>query len=87
VAGGVRGEQPLGGVQPPDRRVQPEQLGVAGQGAAQILPGAVWPGPGPPLHQLDEVPSVRLDHLVHVGAGHLPGELDLQHQLIAGLGT
>ena len=67
-------EQPLSGVQPPDSRVQPEQLGVAGQGAAQILPGPVLPGPGPPLHQLDEVPAVRLDHLVHVGAGHLPGQ-------------
>ena len=27
---------------------------------------------------------MRLDYLVHVGAGHLPGQLDLQHQLIAG---
>ena len=85
-AGGARSEQPVGGVQPPDHGVQPEQLGVAGEGATRSLPGGVLPGPGSPLHQLDEVPPVRLDHLVHVGAGHLPGQLDLQHQLIAGLG-
>ena len=78
AAGGACAEKPLGGVQPPDNRVQPEQLGVAGQGGAQILPGPVLPGPGPPLHQFDEAAAVRLDHLVQVGAGHLPGQLDLQ---------
>ena len=39
--------------------------------------------PGPLLHQLDQVPAVHLDHVVHVGAGHPHRHQDLHHQLIA----
>ena len=66
-------EAAVGRVQPPHHRIQPEQLGVDDQGERQIVLRQVLLEAGPLLHQLDQVPAMDLDHLVHVDAGHPAG--------------
>ena len=81
LGGGPR--QPhLRGVQPPDHRVQPEQLGIDHQRQAQVVAGLALLQPRPLLHQLQQVHAVRLDHLMRVGARHPRRHQHLHHQLV-----
>ena len=50
--------------------------GTSSSAASRLDPGVV-------LHQLDQVPAVHLDHVVHVDARHLQGHQHLDHQLVA----
>ena len=76
-------ETAIGGVKPAHHRVQAEQLGIDRQREAETGLGLVFLEARPLLHQLHQVPAVRLDHLTHVHAGQLPGHQDLDDQLIA----
>ena len=73
----------IGGVQPADHRVQPEQLRVYRQPQREVTAGIGFLDPGPLLHELHQVPAVRLDHLAHVGARHAQRQQHLDHQLVA----
>ena len=74
----------VGGVEPLDHRVQPEQLGVDPQRQAEIVIGFILLDPGPLLHQLRQVPTVYLDHLMNVGAGHPQRGQNLRRHLVIG---
>ena len=72
---------------PPDDRVQPEQLRIDHEREAEIEFGFVLFEAGPLLHQLHQVPTVRLDDLVHVDAGDLRRHQDLDDELVARRGA
>ncbi len=74
----------VGRVQPPDQRVEPEELGVDDQGEIEIEAGLVLLQTSPLLHQLDQVAAVHLHHLVHVDAGQSERHEDLDDELVAG---
>ena len=57
----------VGGVQPPDDRIEAEDLGVHRQAQVQVHRVAVFLDAGPLLHELHQVPAVRLDDLGHAG--------------------
>jgi len=81
VGGGAL-EPAVRGVQPPDHRVEPEQLGIHHQRQAEVVVGLGLLDPGPLLHELDQIPAMDLDDLMHVGAGHPERHQHLHHQLV-----
>ena len=56
-------ETAISGVKPAHHRVQAEQLGIDRQREAETGLGLVFLEARPLLHQLHQVPAVRLDHL------------------------
>ena len=63
----------VGGVEPADDRVEPEELGVDDEGEGEVEVRLVLLEPRPLLHQLDEIAAMDLDHVVDRNARHTEG--------------
>ena len=73
----------ISGVEPADDRLQPEELGVGDQRKRHVVLCSLGLDPGVALHDLDHLPAVHLQDLVHVDPGDLEGDEHLDHELIA----
>ncbi len=76
-------ETSIGGVEPPDDRIQAEQLGVDHQREAQIEIGFVFLETRPLLHELHQIAAMHLNHVVDIDIGHPERHHDLDDQLVA----
>jgi hypothetical protein len=72
-------ETGIGGVEPSDDSLQPEQLGIDDKRQSQILLGCFGLDMGVPLHHLDQMPPMGLYHLMHFNARYPHGHQYLDH--------